>query len=262
MGDGREALDRVVIVLWETQDIVNIAATIRAMKNFGLSRLRLVSPLQWDPWRIEGIAHDTEDLAAATEIHESLESALADCTLCVAMTARGRRVKRAVARPREIVGEILSHVAAPDSGLSALVFGREDTGLPNSALDLCHKTVTIPSDPKHPSMNLAQAVLVAAYELWMETGAGAREFKQPRRNAPPANTQLLEKMFSDVESALWTVDFFKNRQTESTMRTLRELAHRTQLDEREASFLRAISIEVVKHVNRMKDADYKMKNEE
>jgi hypothetical protein len=52
-------LERIVVVLWETQDRVNIAGTIRAMKNFGLSRVRLVSPAEWDPWRIEGIAHDT-----------------------------------------------------------------------------------------------------------------------------------------------------------------------------------------------------------
>ena len=67
MNDSTAALGRIIVVLWETQDLVNIAGTIRAMKNFGLGRLRLVSPVEWDPWRIEGIAHDTEDIVQAVE---------------------------------------------------------------------------------------------------------------------------------------------------------------------------------------------------
>lgn len=244
-------LDRIVLVLWESQDIVNIAGTVRAMKNFGLRRLRLVTPAEWDPWRIEGIAHDTAEIVAAVEIFEDLESALADCTFTVAMTARGRRAKRAVGRPREIAAELIERLALPgEDGPTAIVFGREDAGLPNSALDLCHRSVTIPTNPEHASLNLAQAVLVIAYELWMATEGAAQGFKPPRRDAPPAPIQLLEKTFEDVEQALWAIDFFKSRQTESVMRTLRALAHRAELDQREAGFVRAIAIEVVKYIER------------
>jgi TrmH family RNA methyltransferase len=245
-------LDRIIIVLWETQDLVNIAGTIRAMKNFGLTRLRLVAPVEYDPWRIEGIAHDTQDIVAGVEIFDALEEALADCSFTVAMTARERRAKLTAARPRELAGEMLARATEPEAGPVALLFGREDSGLPNRALDLCHRTATIPTNPRHASLNLAQAVLVIAYELWMAHQGTGQRFKPPRRDAPAASVQLLQKMFDDTERALWTIDFFKNRQTESVMRTLRSVAHRADLDHREASFLRAIAIEVVKYVGRLR----------
>lgn len=256
-GAGRGALAGVVVVLWQTQDRVNVAGTVRAMKNFGLSRLRLVQPAEWDPWRIEGIAHDTREIVEATEIHESLESALADCAHVVGFTARARRAKRAVARPRGLAAEVMERAAAAVDGTAgpvALLYGREDRGLSNEALDLCHRTCIIPTS-EHASLNLAQAVLVMAYELWMIAEGMEQPFRPPRRGvAPPAPVQLLEKLFEDMEAALWAVDFFKSRQTESVMRTLRELVRRADPDAREAGFLRAIAIEVVKHVRRIEGA--------
>jgi TrmH family RNA methyltransferase len=247
----RDPLDRIVVVLWETQDRVNIAGTIRAMKNFGLSQLRLVSPAEWDPWRVLGIAHDTQDLVEATRIYDSLQEALADCSFVVGMTARERRAKRNVSRPREIAPELLERAARAaeqgEVGPAAILFGREDAGLPNWALDLCHRTVTIPTNPEHSSLNLAQAVLAMAYELWMAAHGEEQPFKEPRRGvAPPATLEQMEQLFADVERALWTIDFFKNRQTETILRTIRGLAHRADLDAREAGFLRAIAIETVK----------------
>ncbi|MEX0912811.1 MAG: TrmH family RNA methyltransferase [Gemmatimonadota bacterium] len=255
MTDRPRPLDAIVLVLWQPQDLVNIAATIRAMKNFGLRQLRLVAPAEWDPWRIEGIAHDTRELVEATRIFDELDDALADCTYSVAMTARGRRAKLSVGRPRDMAGELLARAAAHGAtGPVALVFGREDAGLPNWALDRCHQSVTIPTSPDHPSLNLAQAVLVIAYELWMAHEGAGQEFKAPRRDAPPAPVQLLEKTFAEVEEALWTIDFFKSRQTEGVMRTLRELGHRVDLDEREAGLVRAIAIEVGKFFRRQSES--------
>jgi TrmH family RNA methyltransferase len=252
-GGGRAALDGVVVVLWQTQDYVNIAATVRAMKNFGLSRLRLIQPEVWDPWRIEGIAHGTEDVVARTEIHDSLLSALGDCSYVVGMTARSRRAKRAVGRPRTLAPELLaraSEALAGQAGPVALLYGREDHGLNNEALDLCHRTCIIPTS-EHSSLNLAQAVLVMAYELWMAAEGTEQGFRPPRRDAPPAPVELLERLFTDAERALWTVDFFKSRHTESVMRTFREIIRRADPDAREAGFLRAMAIEVVKYVGRM-----------
>lgn len=248
------SLDRIVIVLWQTQDLVNIAGTIRAMKNFGLRQLRLVAPAEWDPWRIEGIAHDTREIVAETRLFDDLETAIEDCVFVVAMTARGRRAKRSMARPREIASELIERASEPDGGPIAIVFGREDSGLPNTALDLCHRSVTVPTNPDHASLNLAQAVMVIAYELWLASLDAPQTFKPPRRLAPPASVQLLEKMFEDVERALWSIDFFKSRQTQSVMRALRELGHRVELDQREAGVLRAIAIEVVKYTDRIRGA--------
>ena len=250
---GREALDGIVVVLWQTQDRVNVAGTIRAMKNFGLKQLRLVSPEEWDPWRIEGIAHDTHDLIEAARLYDSLEEAVADCAYVVGMTARERRAKRAVARPREVVPELMERGADAVRGAAgpvALLFGREDKGLSNEALDLCHRTCIIPTNPDYSSLNLAQAVMVMAYELWMAAEGRVQPFRDPRHVAPPATVEELELLFTDAEKALWAVDFFKSRQTESVMRTLREMVRRAEPDGREAMFLRAIAIEVQKFVRR------------
>ncbi len=253
-GKTLRALDGIVVVLWQTQDRVNVAGTIRAMKNFGLSRLRLVSPAEWDPWRIEGIAHDTQEIVEATRLYDSLQEALADCSYVVGMTARARRAKRSLSRPREMAPELLERGAAAvagEAGPVAILFGREDHGLSNEALDLCHRTVIIPTNPEHASLNLAQAVLVMAYELWMEAEGRTQPFRDPRRAAAPATVEELELLFADAERALWAVDFFKTRQTETVMRTMRELTRRADLDAREAAFLRAIAIEVRKFVGRV-----------
>jgi TrmH family RNA methyltransferase len=246
-------LDGIVVVLWETQDHVNAAATVRAMKNFGLSRLRLVNPASWDPWRIEGIAHGTADVVARAELFPTLDAALGDCSFVVGMTARPRRAKRAVARPRETAAEVLARSAEAieaGAGPVAILFGREDKGLPNEALDRCHRTVIIPTNPEHASLNLAQAVLVMAYELWMAAEGAGQAFRPPRRTAPPPTAEFLEVVFADLERALWGVDFFKTRNSESVMRTLRELVRRADVDMREAGFLRAVAIEIVKYLRR------------
>jgi tRNA/rRNA methyltransferase/tRNA (cytidine32/uridine32-2'-O)-methyltransferase len=253
-GAGRPALEGIVVVLWQTQDYVNIAGTIRAMKNFGLSRLRLVQPETWDPYRIEGIAHDTRDIVERTEIHDSLASALGDCSYVVGMTARSRRAKRAVVRPRGEAPGLLARAAESvegETGPVALLFGREDKGLSNEALDMCHRTCIIPTS-EHASLNLAQAVLVMAYELWMVAEGMDQPIRPPRREVVPARVELLERLFADTEQALWTIDFFKSRQTETVMRSFRELIRRADPDAREAGFLRAMAIEVMKYVGRLR----------
>ena len=238
----------VVVVLHEPQDLVNIAHVVRALKNFDFRDLRLVNPREYDAYRIEGIAHQTDDVLARVRRFERLEDALADCTHVVGFTARERSAKRNMQRPRPAAGEIL---AQSEAGTVALLFGREDKGLPNEALDLCHRVVTVSTNPAYPSLNLAHAVVLMLYELALARGAEARAFKAPRREAPPARVEDLERLFADVAAALEAIEFFKTRQVEGVLRTVREVVHRTPLDEREAKLLRAMAIEVVKYRERL-----------
>jgi TrmH family RNA methyltransferase len=240
----------VVVVLVEPQELVNVAHAVRAMKNFGLRDLRLVAPAEYDAYRVEGIAHQTRDILGRVRQFETLDEAVADCTHVVGFTARGRRAKRITQRPRDAAAEILA-LAAEDDQLVALLFGREDKGLTNEQLDRCHRMVTIPSDEDYPSLNLSHAVVVMAYELALAAGANSRPVKAARRVADPAAREELERLFVDAERALRTIDFFKTRNVEHVMRTVRDLAHRVPLDEREAKLLRAISIEVVKYGDRL-----------
>jgi len=238
----------VVIVLDQPQDLVNIAHVVRGMKNFGFKDLRLVQPREYDAYRVEGIAHQTADVLARVRTFASLGEAIADCVHVVGLSARGRTAKRTLQRPRESATEI---TALAEDGAVALLFGREDKGLSNEALDRCHRVVTIPSEASYPSLNLGHAAIIMLYELALAGGAETRPFKEPRRSSEPAAAEELERLFADIERALATIDFFKTRNAEGIMRTMRELAHRTPLDLREVKLLRAMAIEVVKYGERL-----------
>jgi tRNA/rRNA methyltransferase/tRNA (cytidine32/uridine32-2'-O)-methyltransferase len=236
----------VRVVLYEPQDQVNIAATIRAMKNMGAGSLRLVRPVPYDPWRLEGIAHDTQDIIDAIVTCDTLDEALADCVLVAGFTARHRSAKWDVVTPREAAPRLLD--AAAD-GPVALLFGREDHGLPNEAIDRAHFAVTIPTTA-HASINLAQAVLLALYELHLAAGDATRTLPPPRKEAPPADDAQFERLFADVERALTAIEFFKTRYAEHIMRSVRSLVFRARPDSRELSLLRAMAIEVVRFLGR------------
>jgi TrmH family RNA methyltransferase len=238
----------IVVVLNEPQDLVNIAHVVRGMKNFGLRDLRLVQPREYEAYRVEGIAHQTQDVLARVRTPASLDEALADCIHVVGFTARGRTAKRNLQRPREAAAEV---TALAEGGTVALLFGREDKGLTNEALDRCHRVVTIPSDPSYPSLNLGHAVILMLYELALARGAEAQGFKAPRRTAEPAVVDELERLFEDAAHALRAIDFFKTRNADGVMRTLREIVHRAPIDQREAKLLRAMAIEVVKYGERL-----------
>jgi TrmH family RNA methyltransferase len=236
-----------ILVLVNPQDIVNIASAVRIARNFGIERMRLVNPETFDPWRIEGIAHNSADFVAGIELVDSLEAAVADCVHVAVLTARGRTAKRRTVRPREAAAELVSAAA---TGSVAMVVGREDRGLTNAELDLGHVLVTIPTDPGNSSLNLAQAVAIMAYESWIARGGETAPLKPPRKDTPPATSAQLEELFGDWRRALWAVDFFKTRRSDSVMRSFREIVHRAALDGREASLVRAMGIEVVRYLAR------------
>ncbi|HWP39080.1 MAG TPA: TrmJ/YjtD family RNA methyltransferase [Gemmatimonadales bacterium] len=234
-----------LVVLHHTQDLVNIASVVRIMKNFELDTLRLVSPAEFDVYRIEGIAHKTGDILRRARVFHSLDEALADCRHVVGFTARGRTAKGNFERPRELAERL---AAGPALAPVALLFGPEDKGLTNAELDRCHRVVTIPTSARYASLNLAQAVAIVAYELMVARGVPS--LKPPRRRAPPAPQEQLELLFADAERALGAIDFFKTRQVAAVMRTVRSVLHRTPLDLREVKLARAICIEVVRFLER------------
>ncbi len=236
----------LVVVLHRTQDLVNIAGVVRVMKNFELRDLRLVAPVLYDAYRIEGIAHNTGDVLQRVRQFDSLEEALQDCVHVVGLTARQRSAKRNAMRPREAAPEMLE---AAETGPTAILLGPEDAGLTNEELDRCQRIVTIPTNPRYSSLNLVQAFSIIAYELLLARDV-ARPFKAPRREAIPATQDEVERLFADAERALEAIDFFKTRLRAGVMRTFREVLHRTPLDQREAKLIRAMWIEVVRYMER------------
>lgn len=241
--------DQFVVVLHETQDIVNIAGTVRAMLNTGLWRLRLVRPALFDAFRIAGIAHGSEQLLQQVEFFHTLDEALADTQYIVGTTARRRAATFVWQHPRMAAPELLAY-AADQGGPIALLFGREDAGLSNEELDRCDRVLVVPANPAHASLNLSHAVLLVGYEFWLASMDREPVLPQPKRRALKATPAQLQLLFDDVERMLETIEFFKARRPEAVMRTVRAVLRRARLDTRESNLLRAIAIEVRKYIAR------------
>jgi len=238
------------VVLFEPQDPINIGATIRAMKNMGVHQLRLVRPVAYDPSRLIGVAHDTQELIDSIEHFDDLESALADCVRVAGFTARRRAAKRQILTPSEAASDLLDFA---DTGNVALLFGREDKGLPNEALDLAQTVVTIPTTA-HASINLAQAVLIGLYELHVASADATRRLAPPRKVADPPTGEKFDLFFADAHRALSEIAFFKTRNDEHVMRSLRSLVFRSSPDGRELDLIRAMAIEVLRTIERERRA--------
>lgn len=241
-------LDRVVIVLDHPKDVVNIAGVLRVMMNFGLSKLRLVQPDEFDPYRIEGIAHRSMPLIEATTIHDTLADALSDTTFVLGTTARARTAGRTYTEPRAVAPTLRARTS---DGLVAIVFGREDRGLSNTELDLCHQVAIIPTDPEYSSLNLAQACLVLVYEAFLSAEGGAEELPKGRRATRAPTHAELEQTFQAIAGGLERIEFYKARKPSAVMRTIRTLVTRAEPDLREARLLAAIGWEIVAYMDRV-----------
>ena len=169
--------NKFAFVLYRPQSAGNIGAAARALKNMGFDDLRLVGlgPLN-DREAVKMAVHADDILANAT-VYPDLAAAIADCSIAVGTTSRrgGYRSRATPLRPAAAELDALA-----DSNKIAIVFGREDRGLTNRELKLCHRLVTIPTAPEYPSLNLAQAVMVVAYELMMAATAAVQAAARTR----------------------------------------------------------------------------------
>ena len=240
--------DNVVVVLVETTDAVNIGGVVRAMANTGFLKLRLVRPVEFDPWEIVGIAHYTQHIINGVRLFDSLSAAVSDAHFVLGLTGAYHRVVRNQLGLSEATSRLVDEARGGQT--VAVVFGREDWGLSNAMLDACHAVCTIPTNPAHPSLNLAQAALLLLYQVFQRAGGEAQEFRPPRRPAPPASAGLLDDLFADLERALEAIDFLRPRSKVNTMRSLRVALYRARLDMREASLLRSAAIEIRRFLHR------------
>ncbi|MEO7251722.1 MAG: RNA methyltransferase [Arenimonas sp.] len=231
--------DSLRIVLVGTQHPGNIGSAARAMKTMGLSRLLLVAPLRFPDREAYALAAGANDLIDQAEVHQTLQSAVADCHLVLASTARHRSVPMPELSPREGAQRI---VEAQASGQVALVFGRERTGLENEELQLCHAAIHIPANPDYSSLNLAAAVQVLAYELRVARLAdvAAPPAAIPDADDLPAVHAEMESFFAHLGGFLDEIDFHKGKAPEMVTQRLRRMFLRARLDPRELRILRGI----------------------
>jgi len=203
-----------IVVLVEPQLGENIGTAARAMANFGLTRLRLVRPRDaWPNVHARRAASGADTVLDDAALYDSLQAALADCSFVFATTARAHDQAKPVVGPAEAAREMAPRLAAGET--VAVVFGRERWGLMNDEVGLADRIVTFPVNPAFASLNLAQAVLIVAYE-WFKAAGGGLPFAMPVRS-PPAGKEQLFAFFATLERELERVEFFRPAEKRETM---------------------------------------------
>ena len=226
------------VILKDAQLAENIGAAARVMANFGLSELRLVSPRDgWPQARAWASASGADWPLDGARVFERLEDALADLNLVLATTARPREAVLPVFSPREGAAELRAAAAA--GGACGLLFGGERAGLEADDIALCQGVVTAPVDERFRSLNLAQAVALAAYEWRMSAAPTAPAGFD---DAPaPAEQAAVMGLFEQLEGELDLAGFFHPPEKRPSMvRNLRVALGRARLTDQEVRTLRGV----------------------
>jgi len=223
-----------VIVLVRPQLGQNIGKAARAMLNFGLTEMRLVAPRDGWPNPDAGpAASGADDVLENAKLFETTADAIADCSLVYASTVRRRDLVVPVVGPEEMASEIKG-----SEGRAAILFGPERSGLATEDVAVASRIVTVPINPDFGSLNLAQAVILLAYE-WSR-GAGlaqptAKEFD------PPATMGELERLIGQLDGALEEADYFyPPERAQATKTTLRTILTKPLWSSREIQALRGV----------------------
>jgi tRNA/rRNA methyltransferase len=218
-------LDHIRVVLVEPQHAGNIGAVARAMKNMALNQLVLVNPVDHLAMEARMMAMHAFDILQRAQIVSTLSQAVADAGYVVGTTRRLGKARQATLTARGIAPLLLELAA---SNPLALVFGREDSGLTNEELGRCHELVTIPAHPVFGSMNLAQAVLLVCYELYVASAA------QPPHTPPKlATVEELERLYTHMRKVLRHIGFLHGSHPDRMMGYFRRFFARQGMKSRD-----------------------------
>lgn len=224
--------DNVAVVLCRPRYPENIGAAARAMHNMGLHDLIIVNPRDLDAVRVYKMAtHAAADVARQAVVYDSLAQALAPFEYVVGTTARFGSHRQTVSRPRQVAARLATMTA---ENRIALVFGPEDSGLTNEDIRFCHTLVTIPT-AEFSSLNLAQAVMILCYELFL----ALQEEKQEHIPRLAARHEL-DGMYRQLKEVLVRISYINPENPEYWLDRLRRFFSRIGLQARDVSIIRGI----------------------
>jgi tRNA/rRNA methyltransferase len=243
-------LGQVSLILVQPHIPENIGAAARAMNNMGLSRLVLVDPQNYDLSRVRktataGSIHLVEEMAVYGDLNEALDP----YHYVVGTTARTGASRPAMSNPRTLAHDLIP--LSLDNRV-AILFGPEDRGLSNEQLQYCHTIVRIPTAP-FSSLNLAQAVLIICYEMFL-AGREDRPASVPRL----ASTFELEGMYEHIKSVATTIGFIDPQNPEHWMRNIRRFLSRYRLRARETRIIRGFCRQIDWYTNQFEKDEKKM----
>ncbi len=222
-------MDRVHFVLVRPSHPENIGAVARVIANADLGELRLVAPGDWRTVEAFRRAWQAEEVLESAREFPDLASAVADCRLVAGFSGRGgERIPHLT--PRELAAGV-----ARSPGTVAVVFGNEANGLTRDERALCQRLVRIPASPRQPSLNLAQAAMIAAYEIHLAAG------DEPAPEIRRATAAEAERALVALREAMLAVGFLPRERPESRFGEWREIFGRAGLTERETRLLLAFA---------------------
>ncbi len=237
---GQVRLEHVAVVLHRPKLPENIGAAARAACNMGITRLVVVQPHSLDETRLRMMATPAAaHLVETMQVAGDLAQALAPFHYVVGTTARRGGIRKELLTPREMAGKLVEISRFNDV---ALLFGPENWGLTNEELALCHALVTIPT-AQCASLNLAQAVMVVTYELFV-----ARQ-SEPRFVPRLANSRELESMYAMLKETLVKIHYIDRQNPDYWMFNVRRFFNRLGLRAREAQVVKGICRQIDWYVN-------------
>ncbi len=215
----------------------NVGAAARALKNMGFGSLRLVAPRHACGRAAAAMAAHAGDVLRDARCYAGLAEALANRTLVVGTTCRPGLYRSGAVTMRDAAAQLVAEASA---NRVAILFGPEDTGLTNREIEHCERLVTIPTAPDYPSLNLAQAVMLVAYELMMAAGA-ARSMPPAQPYAPAGE---VEAMIERMGRALVAIGFLPAENPNHIMFALRAIFGRAGLSGRDLDIINGIASQI------------------
>lgn len=240
-------LQNVRIVLVETSHTGNMGSVARAMKTMGLTNLWLVNPLVKPDSQAIALAAGASDVIGDAKIVDTLDEALAGCSLVVGTSARSRTLPWPMLDPRECG---IKSISEAQHAPVAIVFGRERVGLTNDELQKCHYHVAIQANPEYSSLNLAMAVQILAYEVriaWLATQNEGQETEKAADEDVYPLVDDLERFYVHLEQALSHSGFIRPTHPGQVMSRLRRLFTRARPESQELNILRGMLTSLEQH---------------
>lgn len=229
-------LNNISIILVRPQLGENIGATARAMKNFGITDLRIISPRDgWPNPKADEMSAHAIDVIKNARIFDTLEDSLKDISYAVASTARDRYMVKDVTTPQKFAKKLLKN-----SKRSAILFGPEASGLTNEDISHCDEIVTIPVSKNYSSLNIAQSVCILSYEIFKNNDQDIKLKNKPEKNIY-VNKNELNGLVKFLEKKLNEKGFFqeKNKKDKMTI-NLRNIFTKNNYTAQEISTLKGI----------------------
>ena len=245
-----DRLENIRFALINTSHAGNIGAAARAMKVMGLKQLHLIGPTDYPSAQATARASGADDVLFNADVHDTLDQAIAPCTLVFGTSARNRGMDIPVI---DLADAVKLMIEAAATQQVALLFGKERYGMTNEEMQRCHYLVRLPANPEYSSLNLAAAVQVAAYEIRKQClEIDITDETKPAEDVewPFADAAKMQSFYEHLFAVMHEVDFMQQQNAGSLTEKLRMMFNRLRIEKHEMDILRGFLSAVRKNIKK------------